>query len=252
MTTPSDADRSAVSSDLGPGAGVHLHVSGPLAQVTITGSAQRLGGDAFAGALRDIGSCLPGTVRVVVIRSEGPRFGPEFAGSRVGGAAAPPTVGTEFDWLSRPDLLTVAAIQGDVDGGYELVLACDLRVAAVTARFCLPHVRAGLVPTRGVTHRLIALVGYARALELCVTGRIVDADEALRINLVNRVVDPDGLIAATSDLVEALLGAPRSGAIEVKALLLSALGTRHGPQGEQAAQAAQGRLRRERAGFADG
>ncbi|GAB2944570.1 enoyl-CoA hydratase/isomerase family protein [Micromonospora polyrhachis] len=88
---------------------------------------------------------------------------------------------------------TVAAIDGPaLGGGAELSYACDLRVCTARAFFGQPEVRLGIIAGAGATHRLPALVGEARAKELLFTGRRVDAAEALRIGLVNRVVDEPG------------------------------------------------------------
>lgn len=90
-------------------------------------------------------------------------------------------------------LPTIAAVDGPaLGGGAELSYACDLRVCTARAFFGQPEVRLGILAGAGATHRLPALVGEARAKELLFTGRRVDAAEALRIGLVNRVVDEPG------------------------------------------------------------
>ena len=91
---------------------------------------------------------------------------------------------------------TVAAINGfALGGGLELALACDLRVAAPGAKLGLPEVSRGLIPGYGGTQRLQRLIGLARATDLVLTGRMVDAREALGLGLVNRV-DDDARTAA--------------------------------------------------------
>jgi enoyl-CoA hydratase/carnithine racemase len=91
--------------------------------------------------------------------------------------------------LDRP---TIAAIDGNAQGlGLELALACDLRVAAKTSRFGLPQLQTGILPWDGGTQRLPRLVGRAKALEMILTGCSIDAREAWRIGLVNRVLDGD-------------------------------------------------------------
>jgi enoyl-CoA hydratase len=91
---------------------------------------------------------------------------------------------------------TIAAINGfALGGGLELALACDLRVASKTARLGLPEVGLGLIPGYGGTQRLPRLIGMGRALDLILTGRHVNAEEALQLGLVNRVAE-DALVAA--------------------------------------------------------
>lgn len=87
------------------------------------------------------------------------------------------------------DCPVIAAINGDAIGlGLELALSCDLRIASEEAHFCLPQVADGFMPWNGGSQRLPRIVGRAKALELLLTGRTVDAAEALRIGLVNKIV----------------------------------------------------------------
>ncbi|MDR7483283.1 MAG: enoyl-CoA hydratase-related protein [Armatimonadota bacterium] len=96
---------------------------------------------------------------------------------------------------------TVAAINGyALGGGLELALACDLRVAAEGARFGFPEAKVGSMPGAGGTQRLTRLVGPARAKELMFTGEFIDAAEAYRIGLVNRVVPGPQLLEAARAL----------------------------------------------------
>lgn len=97
----------------------------------------------------------------------------------------------------------VAAINGfALGGGCELAMACHIRVAADNAKFGQPEVKLGLTPGYGGTQRLPRLVGKGRALELLLTGDMIDAAEALRIGLVNKVVRPGELM----DAARAILG----------------------------------------------
>ncbi len=94
-----------------------------------------------------------------------------------------------FDRLRRSPLVSIAALHGHVlGGGLELALACDLRIADDTASLALPEMGLGSVPGSGAMQRLPALIGESRTLELALSGRRVQADEALRIGLVNLAV----------------------------------------------------------------
>ncbi len=106
----------------------------------------------------------------------------------------------------------LAALNGlTLGGGVELALACHLRVASDTARLGLPEVKLGLIPGWGGTQRLPRLVGRGRALEIILTGRTIDAAEALSLGLVNRVVPAAALEAACGELAREILGnAPRA------------------------------------------
>jgi enoyl-CoA hydratase/carnithine racemase len=86
--------------------------------------------------------------------------------------------------------------------GLELALAFDLRIATTDCELGLPEVRVGLVPDVGGTTRLVRTVGYAKAKELILTGRMIRADEALAIGLVNQVVPPGEHVAAATRLAE--------------------------------------------------
>jgi enoyl-CoA hydratase/carnithine racemase len=215
--------------------------------------------------LSRIARALPGSVRVVILRGEGPSFSAGldrrmFTADGVPGAPSPqvlaemPAVDATaaiaswqrgFDWRSRPDLISIAAVHGSAIGaGFQLALGADLRICADDAAFAMAEATLGLVPDLGGTKRLADLVGYPRALELCLTGRPVDAGEALRIGLANAVVPAAELDAAVDRAVAALLAVDRDLTAEIKALLLGA-STRN--QGEQEAAEQQAQYRRLRA-----
>src|SRR6476469_1122154 len=128
-----------------------------------------------------------------------------------------------FTWLRRPEIISIAAVRGAAVGaGFQLALACDLRVLAEDARFSMREAIRGLVPDLTGTKHLVDLVGYSRALEICATTRWVEADEARDIGLATAVVPADEIDDAVSDLVAAL-PAPIYGAVtETKALIQSA------------------------------
>jgi enoyl-CoA hydratase/carnithine racemase len=92
-----------------------------------------------------------------------------------------------------------------VGGALEVALGCDLRIASSDSKFGLPEVKFGIIPDVGGSTRLPAVVGLGRAKELIMTARTIDAAEAERIGLINRVVAPDELEAATQALVDELL-----------------------------------------------
>ena len=102
--------------------------------------------------------------------------------------------------LSKP---TIAMVDGfALGGGTELALACDLRIASTRAKFGQPEINLGLIPGGGGTQRLCRLLGYGKAMEMTLTGEMVGADEALRIGLVNKVVESEDLEVAALELAE--------------------------------------------------
>ena len=114
-----------------------------------------------------------------------------------------------FTAVARIPKPTIAAITGyALGGGCELALCCDLRVAGDNAKLGQPEILLGIIPGAGGTQRLTRLVGPSRAKELIFTGRFVDADEALRIGLVDRVVAPDDVYSAAFDLARQLADGP--------------------------------------------
>jgi enoyl-CoA hydratase len=111
-----------------------------------------------------------------------------------------------FARLEGSDKPVVAAVNGfALGGGCELAMACHVRIAAETAKFGQPEVRLGLVPGYGGTVRLPRLVGPGMAAQLLLTGEIIDATEALRIGLVNRVVPASEVVPTAQALVRAML-----------------------------------------------
>jgi len=108
-----------------------------------------------------------------------------------------------FETSPKP---TLAAVNGfALGGGCELAMACHMRIASEHAKFGQPEVKLGLVPGYGGTQRLPRLVGKGRALQLLLTGEMIDASEAYRIGLVNRVVPAPELLAATNAMLQTIL-----------------------------------------------
>jgi enoyl-CoA hydratase/carnithine racemase len=185
--------------------------------------------------LASIGAELPSEVRVVVVAGEGPSFSAGLDRSMFGTLPNQLTQGDEsfldliasyqsgFTWLRDPRFLSIAAVQGHAVGaGFQLALACDLRVIATDAQFTMAEPALGLVPDLGGTQVLVDLVGYSRALEICATGRRVGAEEAGEIGLANVVVPGDQLTSAVDDLAAAICGSPAASVSATKALLLGA------------------------------
>lgn len=105
--------------------------------------------------------------------------------------------------LSRFSKPLIAAINGPAIGaGLDLSLMCDLRIASTKARFGSTFVKVGLIPGDGGAYYLTRAIGLARALDLCLTGRIIDAQEALTMGLVSRILDPEHLLTAAGELAE--------------------------------------------------
>ncbi|MBY4573378.1 enoyl-CoA hydratase [Gordonia paraffinivorans] len=110
------------------------------------------------------------------------------------------------DRLASAPWLSIAAVDGlALGGGLELAMACTLRVSGPNAKFGLPEVKLGLIPGAGGTQRLPRLVGRSRALDIMLTARQVDAEEAERIGLVDRLVEGD-VLAAARELAAELTG----------------------------------------------
>jgi len=99
----------------------------------------------------------------------------------------------------------IAAINGlALGGGLEITLACDIRIAAENARFGSPEVNLGLIPGWGATQRLPRVIPWAKAAEILLTGKPIDAQEAYRIGLVNKVVPREEVMATAKEWAEAL------------------------------------------------
>jgi len=142
--------------------------------------------------------------------------------SEFDGPAEAGVVGAAFrgalDAVAAVPRATIAAVAGfALGGGCELALACDLRVCAPSARFGQPEILLGIIPGGGGTQRLARLVGAARAKDLILSGRQVDAEEALRIGLVDRVAD-DPLAESMAWAAELAAGAVAAHALAKRAI----------------------------------
>lgn len=122
--------------------------------------------------------------------------------------------------LAKLPVPTIAALQADaLGGGLELALCADLRVADERARLGLPEVRLGVMPGSGGTQRLPRVVGVAKAKELILTGELIDAAEAERIGLVNRVAPAGEAMAVARGIAEAIAARGPVAVREAKAVL---------------------------------
>jgi enoyl-CoA hydratase/carnithine racemase len=149
-----------------------------------------------------------------------------------------------FSWWRDPRVVSIAAVQGHAVGaGFQLALACDLRVVADDVQLAMKEPSLGLVPDLAGTKPLVELVGYARALDICATGRWLGAEEAVATGLASIAVRRDELDQAANELAAAVLSAPGGAVRATKELLQGAAGRTHDQQqaAERAAQA--GRLR---------
>jgi enoyl-CoA hydratase/carnithine racemase len=223
-----------------------LDLDGPVAMITLSCPERRNSQvPSTWRALADIGANLPDDVRVVVVRGTGGSFS---AGLDVGLLSPEGVPGEEsvmalmqgsdddvlaaidgyqrgFTWLRDPRFVSIAVVRGHAIGaGFQLALACDLRLVADDVKFCMKEPALGLVPDLTGTKPLVDLVGYSRALEICATARYVMADEARELGLATAVVPSDELEAATTDLTQAILANLAGAVRETKALLQGAAG----------------------------
>ncbi|GAB3705791.1 enoyl-CoA hydratase/isomerase family protein [Mariniluteicoccus flavus] len=196
-------------------------------------------------AMAEVARTLPADVRVVVIDAEGPDFsagldrvmlGAEvpkgepkmlsIAANR-GPAETARLIATfqqAFTAWGECDAIVVAAVQGNAIGaGFQLALAADLRVVAADAKLSLRETSLGLVPDLGGTLPLVRTVGYSRALEVCLTGRAIEAQEAVAAGLATIVAPNDRLGAVTDAVVEAVLESPESAVRAIKKVLREAV-----------------------------
>ena len=225
-------------------AGLQYAVAGPIATITLDRPAVRNAQTpAMWRALAAIGREIDDEVRVVVVRGSGTTFsagldramldptnpsGEESVAGLLGRpdeeiSATIDEFQQGFTFLRDPRFVSIAAVQGYAIGaGFQLALSCDLRVVADDVQFSMKESALGLVPDLTGTKPLVESVGYARALEICATARMVGADEAVDIGLALTAVPAEELDDTVIDLAAALT-APLAGAVrETKALLQGA------------------------------
>lgn len=223
--------------------GLDYSVEGPVATITLNRpDVRNAQTPAMWRALADIGRQIPDEVRVVVVTGNGPTFSAGLDRAMLD----PATQGQEsvigllalsdeevsstidefqqgFTFLRDPRFVSIASVRGyAVGAGFQLALSCDLRIVAEDAQFSMKESALGLVPDLTGTKPLVESVGYARALEICATARMVGAQEAVSIGLATKVVPADDLDAAVAELAAAL-AAPMVGVVsETKTLLQGA------------------------------
>jgi enoyl-CoA hydratase/carnithine racemase len=233
------------SSQAQPHPMLRVEQSGPVLTITLDRPQQRNAqAPSLWTALAAVGGALDPSVRVVVIRAEGPSFSagldramltprgapgePSILALAAGASGALEDAIEEFQrgfsiWAQVP-AITIAAVQGHAIGaGFQLALACDLRVVADDVAFAMRETSLGLVPDLAGTSPLVRSVGYARALEMCATGRFVGAQEAVAIGLATMAVPAEQLEEATRDMTDAILIAPQAAVRELKPLLRNAI-----------------------------
>jgi enoyl-CoA hydratase/carnithine racemase len=239
--------------------GLRLDLAGAVATVTLNRPERRNAmTPALWRGLAAIGAGLPPEVRVVVVRGAGPSFcagidlrmftsdgvpgeNPPVSAADPGFEDAVASWQQGYLWLRDPRIVSVAAVQGHAIGaGFQLALACDLRILADDARLCMKEPALGLVPDLTGTKPLVDIVGLPRAIELCLTARTVAADEAGALRLAELVVPAADLDGAVADLTAALLATDAAAARATKRLLGQAAGRTLEQQAaaERAAQAA--------------
>ncbi|MBQ7640203.1 MAG: enoyl-CoA hydratase/isomerase family protein [Bacteroidales bacterium] len=155
---------------------------------------------------------LPATTRALVITGEGKSFvaGADISEmahlSEAEGLAFGRRGAAVFKKIEDLPFPVIAAVNGfALGGGCELAMACDIRIASAKAKFGQPEVGLGIIPGFSGTYRLPKLVGQGMAKELIYTGKVIAADEALRIGLVGSVVEPEELESAVDALLAAIL-----------------------------------------------
>jgi enoyl-CoA hydratase/carnithine racemase len=166
-----------------------------------------------------------GPCRVIVLTGAGPRA--FCAGADISGdlSASEETARVVSHALLKYDTYTkpiVAAVNGDcVGGGVELLLATDIRAAAPHARLGLPEVKWSIYPFGGATVKLTQQIGHVHAMDLLLAGRLIDAAEAARIGLINRIVPAEGLMTWALEAAE-LIAANSPSAVQAVKRQISA------------------------------
>jgi enoyl-CoA hydratase len=173
----------------------------------------------FCRAMQELGA--DPAVAVVIITGAGRAFSAGLDLNELGAEGLRETGGVTFiSVVERMEAPVIAAVNGyAVTGGFELALACDIIIAAETAQFADTHARVGVMPGGGMSARLPRAVGVRKAKELSLTGNYLNARDAERLGLVNRVVAADQLMAAAVELARQIVGADQRVVRQMKRLI---------------------------------
>ncbi|WP_420627461.1 enoyl-CoA hydratase/isomerase family protein [Candidatus Leptofilum sp.] len=207
-----------------------LRVNRPAARNALNWTAQ----EQFAAAVEKIGAEAEASagVRALIITGTGDKAFVSGGDLKElsqhpepeAGAQLNRVMGAALTQLTQLPIPVIAAVNGDAfGGGCEILTACDLRLAASHARFCFAQVRNALCTGWGGTGRLVNLLGQARALDLLLTSRVFDAQEAQQLGLVQQVVaDEVGLETAVTQLAHTLIKLPQHALAATKQLIHAA------------------------------
>jgi enoyl-CoA hydratase/carnithine racemase len=247
--------------EFGENAGVRVGRSGDVVTVTLcTPEARNAQTPATWRRLAEIPELLTPDVRAVVLTGEGRSFSAGLdrrmlTPEGVPGEESLLTLTTHsadviddfiqraqaaFTWWRRVPAITIALVQGHAIGaGFQLALACDFMIVAEDAKLAMRETSLGLVPDLAGTAPLVERVGYSRALEICASGRFVEATEAVRLGIALDVVPIDRWDTHVNSLLAPMLAAMPGAVRELKALLDGA-----GSHGDQTARERAAQIRR--------
>jgi enoyl-CoA hydratase/carnithine racemase len=242
MSATHHGPNTAPTSDELLSAGLAFSVEGPIAEILLCKPERRnTQTPAMWRALAALGRSMPDQVRIVIVRAEGPSFSAGLdrsmlddpgdvetvrgllASSDVAAARTIDEYQQGFTFLRDPNFISIAAVQGHAVGaGFQLALACDIRIVADNAVFCMKEPAIGLVPDLTGLAPLVRQVGYARALEVCVRARNIDASEAVAVGIAHSAVPAGDLADEVDAFVRSVLQSDTDAVRETKGLLLSA------------------------------
>lgn len=238
--------------------GIRIERQGPFVHVVLDAPERRNAQTpATWRVLAAVPNLLGPTDRAVILRATGPSFSAGldtrmFTPEGIPGEESILTVAQRspeeidrfihqaqaaFTWWREVPQVTVACVQGHAIGaGFQLALACDLRIVSPDVRFAMRETSWGIVPDLAGTGPLVSVVGYGRALEICASGRFVEEPEAVATGLALRAVPVDALIATAEEVLAPMVAADGGAVAELKALLSGADMAADQPARERQAQ----------------